>query len=149
LLLTLPGITQAQAGDESAIRAARERFNQAIAQHDTSAMAADWADEVRVISSRGDLVIGRAANLAIFAKQFAARPHLVYRRVPRTVRILDPWDAASEAGEWTGSWTEPGGTVRVSGRYLAQWKREAGRWKLSSEYFVPERCESGSYCRQR
>jgi len=134
-------------GDEAEIRAARERFNQAIARHDFAHLADDWADSIRVITSRGTATVGRAAYRALFARGVGEHPDERYRRTPATVTVLTAWDMATEAGDWQGEWTDRDGPVRVSGRYLAQWRRLDGRWRLAAESFIAERCVGGRYCR--
>lgn len=48
-----------------------------------------------------------------------------------------------------GRWTEPDGTVEITGTYLAQWRKVDGRWLIQSELYVPTQCKGGKYCAQR
>jgi len=140
------GAPGAPTDDAAQIRRLRQASNEAIARHDTAGIGAAFADHVIVVTSRSDRNVGRQANLASFAAQFAARPDVTYRRSPREVRVFAPWGMASEAGEWRGSWTEPDGKVAIAGRYFAKWRRIGGRWLLESETYVPERCTGAAYC---
>jgi ketosteroid isomerase-like protein len=143
------GSAGAQAsGDEGQIRAARERFNLAIARHDLEHLADDWTDSIRVITSRGTATVGRAAYRALFAAGIRRHADERYRRTPGVVTVLPAWDMATESGQWQGDWTDPDGPVRVTGRYLAQWRRLDGRWRLAAESFIAERCAGGRYCRE-
>jgi ketosteroid isomerase-like protein len=128
------------------IRRLRERSNAAIARHDTAGIVAILAPNVMVLSSTSAAAIGRAANGAAFAEQFRTRPDVIYRRTPTEVRMFEPWMMASESGQWTGSWSEPGGRVSVGGSYFAKWRRIDGRWLVESEAYVPERCAGAGYC---
>jgi hypothetical protein len=53
---------------------------------------------------------------------------------------------AAEHGRWTGSWTDPDGTIRLTGSYYAKWRKLDGQWLIESEIFVPETCTGGAYC---
>ncbi len=142
LILALAG-----PGDEAAIRAARARFNQAIAAHDSLRLAGDWSDDIHVISSRGNLATDRAGYLRLLIDQWPASPDVVYDRQPERVVIMAGWNTASEIGRWEGKFTDRDGPVTIRGRYLAQWRRVPGGWKLSAESFVAESCLGGGYCR--
>ncbi len=145
-LAVAPAAAAGQASDADEIRRLRASSNAAIARHDTAGIGATFAEDVVVVTSRSDRSIGRTANLASFARQFAARPDVTYRRTPREVRVFTPWGMASEEGEWSGGWSEPDGKVAIGGRYFAKWRKRGGRWFIESETFVPERCAGSSYC---
>lgn len=147
LALLFAALTIAGPGDPAAIRAARARFNRAIANHDQAHLADDWTDDLRVITSRGRLTTDRAGYLQGWADHFAERPDVRYDRRPERIEIQDAWGTASETGTWTGAFTDADGPVRLSGRYLAQWRRTPAGWKLSAEAFVALTCSGGAYCR--
>jgi ketosteroid isomerase-like protein len=150
LALTSPPAVRAQApagGGEAAIRAARAASNAAIATHDTAGIAAHWLPDVHIVTSTAAQSTGVGANRERMAQQFQRRPDTIYVRTPVQVDVLAPWQVASERGEWTGSWTEPDGTVAIGGTYLAQWRTVGGTWKVQAELYVPTRCTgSASYC---
>lgn len=147
-LAVAPAAVAGQASDADEIRRLRESSNAAIARHDTAGIGATLAEDVIVVTSRSERSIGRAANVASFAAQFAARPDVTYRRTPREVRVYAPWGMASEAGEWSGGWSEPDGKVSIAGRYFAKWRKVGGQWLVESETYVPERCDGSAYCRR-
>lgn len=133
--------------DARTIRARRESSNAAIARHDTAGIGAILAPHALVVSSTSAVSTGRAAMLARFAEQFAARPDVVYRRTAEDVRVFAPWTMAFERGTWTGSWTDADGRISLRGSYAAKWRRIDGTWLVESETYVPESCTGGAYCR--
>lgn len=148
-LVTLCGVWATAAAaqtDAAAIRARRAASNASIARHDTVGVAAILAPDVMVLTSTSAAIVGRDRNVALFARQFATRPDVVYRRTPLDVRVNQTWAMASESGTWTGSWSEPDGKVAIGGRYFAKWRRINGDWLVESETYVPERCTGSSYC---
>ncbi len=138
-----------QSSDEQLIREARARSNAAIAAHDPAAIARLWKDDVHVVRSTGAQVAGREANQQRMAQQFAARPDTIYVRQPSAIDVYLPWMMASERGDWTARWTEPDGTVDMTGTYMAQWRRIDGVWLIQAELYVPTRCAGSRYCSQR
>lgn len=137
---------QSTTGDVAEIRRLRESSNAAIARHDTAGIGAILAPHLIVVSSNSAQSIGRQAMLDRFAQQFASRADVTYRRTPRDVRVFAAWGMASEAGEWTGSWTDPDGKLSLGGRYFAKWRKLDGSWRVESETYVPEFCRGGGYC---
>ncbi|MEO8449699.1 MAG: nuclear transport factor 2 family protein [Gemmatimonadota bacterium] len=146
-VLVIAVFVTAGQGDGTAIRAARDRFNAAIARHDLEALGADWSPSISVVTSRGVTVQGRAAYLELFTNQFRSRSDLIFRRDPGKITVQTPWGMAGESGSWQGRWTDPDGPVRVEGTYLAQWRKAAGTWKLTAELFVQTKCEGGAFCK--
>ncbi len=147
LAVLAPPVLEAQSSsDEQQIRARRESSNAAIARHDTAGIGAALAPNVIVVTSNSVHREGRDANVESFAEQFRTRPDVVYRRTPDAVRVFGPWLMASESGTWTGSWTEAGARIRLTGRYFAKWRKLNGTWSIESETYVPETCTGGAYC---
>jgi ketosteroid isomerase-like protein len=150
LLVCLIAIGSVQVlSDEQLIRAARDRSNAAIARHDLDGIAAEWMDNVHVVSSTSAQTAGKEANRERMAAQFKNRPDTIYIRRAITVETYAPWNVASERGEWTGRWSEPDGALEISGTYQAQWRKVGGRWRIQGELFVPTRCAGSKYCNQR
>jgi uncharacterized protein (TIGR02246 family) len=154
-LLTLPWLLGARVpstpiSDEGEIRDLRARSNAAIARHDAAGVAETFMEDVTVVSSTGSRETGKADNRAAFERIFRDRPDVRYLRQPEGVAVFPAWAVASERGRWTGSWTDTGGEIQISGTYLAQWRKVAGRWLIQAELFVPIVCDStgGSYCRE-
>ena len=136
----------ADGADELQIRAARAHSNQAIAAHDTVALASTWLPEFWLVSSTNAQSAGRDAARARFAQLFAARPDVVFVRTPERVEVNAPWGQAAESGRWTGRWTQTDGVTLVGGPYFAKWRKVDGRWLLLSEVFVQTSCSGSSYC---
>lgn len=130
------------------ITAARARSNAAIAAQDTAAIMREWMPNIHVVSSTSNQTAGAEANAKAMQAQFTRRPDTRWVRTPLRIDVFEPWQVASEAGEWVGTWTDPDGRVRIRGTYLAQWRRADGRWRIQAEVFVPVACEGGAYCAQ-
>ncbi len=133
---------QAAATDESAIRSARSRSNEAIAKHDVAAIAAHWMLDFHVVTSTSAQASGREAYAKRMAETFARRPDTVWVRTPATVEVFAPWAVASERGEWTGRWTEPDGVVEIGGTYLAQWRKADGVWLIQATVDADEHLDT-------
>ena len=146
LVLTLASSALAQSSDESAIRAARDRSNRAIAAHDLDGVASVWLPEFHSVSSTNAQANGRDAARATFAQYFAVRPDVVYLREPTAITVNTAWGQAGESGRWTGSWTQADGVTRVGGIYFAKWKRVGSAWMLLAETFVQTSCSGTRYC---
>jgi ketosteroid isomerase-like protein len=144
LLLPLPLV--AQGPDEGMIRAARTRYNQAIAKHDTAAIAKVLLPNVVQVTSTNAQSTSRDSTLARMAGLFASRPDVVYVRMPERIEANASWGQASEEGTWTGRWTQTDGLTRVGGRYFAKWRKVDGRWLLLAEVFVQTSCSGSTYC---
>lgn len=150
LLVSALSIAAAQPpSDEQQIRSARDRSNLAIAKHDLDGIAAAWLDDVHIVSSTSAQGAGKAANRQRLAAQFKSRPDTIYVRTPVAIDVFEPWNVASERGEWVGTWTEPDGKLEIGGTYQAQWRKIDGRWLIQAELFVPARCKGSKYCRSR
>src|SRR5687767_12642456 len=132
--------------EEAAIRAARASQNRAIAAHDLDAIATTWSMDYVGLSSTNMRVLGRNAKPDDFAKQFAARPNLVWVRTAVSVIVNTAWAHAAESGQWTGEWTVEGETTRVGGIYFAKWEKEDGVWRILGETFVQTSCSGSRYC---
>jgi ketosteroid isomerase-like protein len=140
---TNPAVTST---DSEQIAAARARSNAAIAAHDTAAIAREWMPDIHVVSSTSSQAAGADANAKSMQAAFTRRPDTKWVRTPRTIRVFDAWQVASEEGDWVGTWTDPDGPVRIGGTYLAQWRRVDGHWRIQAEVFVPLTCDGGAYC---
>ena len=123
--------------DEEDIRARRAGSNAAIAAHDVQGLASFWTDDVNTTSSMGRQLCGKPANIAFYSEMLTTRPDTFYLRTPAQVLVMHGWGVAMESGDWYGSWTGPGGPVRVEGRYMAQWRRVEAVWRIHGELYVP------------
>jgi len=132
--------------DEADIRAARESQNSAIAAHDLDAIAKTWSVDYVGVSSTNTRVLGRDAKREDFAKQFAARPNLVFVRTPTSIVVNTAWGHAAESGQWSGEWRLQGETTRIGGLYFAKWQKEDGVWRILAETFVQTSCAGSRYC---
>jgi ketosteroid isomerase-like protein len=138
--------TPTDSADEAMIRAARARYNQAIAAHDTVAVARDWHPDIVQVTSTNARYVGRDVARAHIIQVFASRPDVVYVREPERIDVNTAWGQASESGHWTGRWTQTDGVTRVGGRYFAKWRKVEGRWMVLTEVFVQTSCSGTTYC---
>lgn len=132
--------------EEAAVRAARTIQNRAIAAHDLDAIAAIWSIDYVGVSSANVRVLGRDGKREDFAKQFAARPDVVYVRTPTSITVNTAWAQAGESGRWSGRWTAQDGTTNIGGIYFAKWRKEDGVWRILAETFVQTSCSGTRYC---
>ncbi len=134
------------APDESAIRAARDRSNRAIAAHDLEAAASVWSADYVGVSSGNARALNREEERRQFAELIATRPHVTYLRTPDTIAVNPDWRQAGESGHWSGSWSAAEGETRVAGIYFAKWKKEGSDWRIIAETFVQMSCSGTHYC---
>ena len=132
--------------DEQQIRGARARSNQAIAAHDTVAMASVFLPEYVSVTSTNAQSVSRDSARSRFAQMLKARPDVVFVRTPDSIVVNPQWGQAAEYGTWTGRWTQADGVSVVGGRYFAKWRKAANRWMLLAEVFVQTSCSGSSYC---
>lgn len=133
------------ASADTAVRAAREEFNTAIARRDADAIARLLAPGYHIVTGRSDQSHGVGAEREKWAARFAADPTVIYRRTPREVRVNEGWGLAEETGDWEGSYTVAGEKTRASGVYAAKWQRALdGRWLIQSEVFTTMACEGSA-----
>lgn len=141
-------LTNDSTNHQEAIRQVREASNQAIAAHDTAAIAQTLTPDYRVVTSR-NAESDKDAMLLSLGKDMSIKPDLVYRRTPEEIRVFAPWKMASESGHWSGQWTEANGDkIELTGTYYAKWHQVDGSWKIRAEVFTPLTCTGGSYCDQ-
>lgn len=126
---------------EDLIRAARERFNIAIAEKDVETIQALLAPNYHIVTGRSEQSHGAQEEVKRWARRFHDDPTTVYRRAPRDVTINEEWGMAEELGNWKGNYTVEGILVHVSGVYAAKWQRaEEGEWVLQAELFTTMTC---------
>jgi ketosteroid isomerase-like protein len=141
-----PAAQAGVAADESAIRAARNRSNQAIAAHDLVAAADVWSADYVGVSSGNARALNREDELRQFAELIATRPKVTYLRTPDIISVNRDWRQAGESGHWSGSWSAAEGETRVAGIYFAKWKQEGSGWHIIAETFVQMSCSGTHYC---
>jgi len=125
------------------IRTARERFNQAIADHDVAAIEKMLAPNYHLVTGRSAQFHGVAEERIRWAETFAKDSSVVYRRTPREIKVNEAWGLAEELGDWTGTYTAAGQIVHASGVYAAKWQRAAlsGEWLVQAEVFTTLTCD--------
>ena len=118
---------------ELAIRIRRAGFNRAIAEGDAGAIAGVLAKQAVLVTGSDSMVIaGRAEQLRVWKREFAARERMVYVRTPERIAVSRVEPVALELGRWEGS----GGGLVASGEYSAKWREVGGEWVIEAEVFV-------------
>ena len=125
----------------NAIRAARERFNEAIANHDSESIGALFAPNYHIVTGRSDQFHGADEEPLCWANVFKKDPSVIYHRTPRKIRVNELWGLAEELGNWTGSYSAGQEIVNASGVYSAKWQHaENGEWLIQAEVFTTLEC---------
>jgi ketosteroid isomerase-like protein/quercetin dioxygenase-like cupin family protein len=131
--------------DETAIRAAREAFNAAIAKGDLNGIAAALADDAQLLSGSDSLVYaGKPAQVAVWAQDMKDPNRGIYVRTPDRIEVSPLAPMAFESGHWKGVDTRSA-TDWASGVYSAKWRRTGGKWLIESETYMTTAC-GGTYC---
>jgi ketosteroid isomerase-like protein len=123
------------------IRAARERFNRAIANKDVMAIQTFFAPTYHIVTGRSAQHHGAEEETKRWADVFAQDSTALYRRTPREIRVNEDWGLAEELGNWQGNYTAENILVHASGVYAAKWQRAVnGDWVLQAEVFTTMAC---------
>lgn len=146
LALAITACEQPVSEDEKSIRAVRELSNRAIAAHDTATMLLTLTPDYHVITSRNAESGSALAMAERLIVDMQAKPDLIYVRTPSTIDVFQGWKMAGEYGKWTGSWTEKGEKIQLSGTYYAKWHKVGDQWLVRAEVFTPLSCQGGAYC---
>jgi ketosteroid isomerase-like protein len=127
---------------DQSIRAAREKFNAAIADKDPESIRSLLAPNYHIVTGRSAQNHGIDEETQRWADLFRDDPTAVYRRTPREITINETWGIAEELGNWQGSYTGSGTLMHASGVYTAKWqRRQNGEWGLQVEVFTTLHCE--------
>jgi ketosteroid isomerase-like protein len=123
------------------IRAARERFNVAIANKDIDMLRALFAPIYRIVTGRSSQSHGADEEAARWSEIFRMDSTAVYYRPPREVTLNESWGLVQEMGNWNGRYTVDGTLINASRVYAAKWQRaEDGVWVLQAEVFTTLSC---------
>jgi ketosteroid isomerase-like protein len=126
----------------NAIRKVREKFNDAIANHNAEAMGSFFAPEYHIVTGRSDQFHGAEEEPRRWASVFEKDPKVIYRRTSREIRVNENWGLAEELGDWTGTYSAENGSVSASGVYSAKWQcAESGEWLIQVEVFTTLYCD--------
>ncbi len=124
------------------IRVIRERFNEAIANHNAETIGKFLAPEYHIVTGRSDQFHGADEEPLRWASVFEKDPKVIYRRTSREIRVNENWGLAEELGDWSGSYSAENGIVNASGVYSAKWQRaENGEWLIQVEVFTTLECD--------
>jgi len=119
------------------ITSARERFNTAIAEKDSTTIRTLLAPSYHIVTGRSDQFHGQDEEAQRWADLFISDPTAIYRRTAREIAINEAWGIAEELGNWQGSYTLNDKLVQASGVYSAKWQRtKTNTWVLQAEVFT-------------
>ncbi len=123
------------------IRAARERFNIAIANKNVDMIRTLLAPSYHIVTGRSAQNHDAHEEAIRWSETFRDDATVIYRRTPRKITINQNWGLAQEIGKWQGSYTIGGSPIRASGIYAAKWQRaENSEWLLQVEVFTTLHC---------
>jgi ketosteroid isomerase-like protein len=124
------------------IRAARVRFNQAIAEKDVETIRSLLASTYHIVTGRSTQNHGADEEAKRWADVFQQDSTAIYVRTPREFHINESWGLAEELGNWKGNYTADHMLVSASGVYAAKWQRALdGQWVLQVEVFTTMQCD--------
>ena len=124
------------------IRAARERFNKAIADRDVEAIRSVLAPTYHIVTGRSAQNHGADEEAKRWADVFRQDSTAIYVRTPREFHINESWGLAEELGNWNGNYSAENELVSASGVYAAKWQRTMeGEWVLQVEVFTTMQCD--------
>ena len=146
LLVEVKGAASpAASSDATAIRAAREAFNTAIASGDLNAIASVLADNAQIVTGAESLVFsGKAGEMKLWTEDLAAPSRGIYVRTPDKIELSPVAPMAFETGHWKGVDSKSAADW-ASGIYSAKWRRTGGKWLVESETYMTTAC-GGKYC---
>ena len=134
-------VASPRSGADAHIRAARVRFNAAIAHQDVAAIGGFLAPSYHIVTGRSAQSHGAATEVDAWRETFLADPGFVCERTTTEIAVNDGWALAKELGHWVCNYQAAGEPVRSHGVYAAKWQRaENGSWLLQAEVFTTLEC---------
>jgi ketosteroid isomerase-like protein len=130
------------ASPDTALRAARARFNHALETQSLEELDGLFAPGYELISGRGDRVQGAEAHREMWRETFELDPTFNCQRTPDEFTVNTDWGLARETGHWLCTQTVEGTPAQYSGVYAAKWQTTANSdWVLQSEVFTTLSCD--------
>ena len=126
---------------EDLIRAAREKFNIAIAEKDIPTIRSLLAPSYHIVTGRSEQSYGADEEAVRWTRMFQTDSTRAYRRTPLDITINEEWGLAKELVNWKGTYTSNDTLVHISGVYAAKWQRATnGEWVIQAEMFTTVTC---------
>jgi uncharacterized protein (TIGR02246 family) len=129
-----PGQFEGNTPEATVVREIDGAFVKAYNARDAKAIAAQFAEDGRIVGPDGSITQGRAAIERRYREAFESDPDAKIEVTSQSVRLLAP-DVALEEGR---SAIRSGDATTKSGRYHALYVRRDGRWLQSSLYDFPD-----------
>ena len=114
--------------DEQGVRAAAQRYREALDRGDGAALAAMWTADGDIVNDQGEVLQGRA-TVAATSKPVAGGPQPSFRVDDTSLRFLSDTVALEDG---TVAVSLPGLARPLRGRFSATWVREADGWKIAA-----------------
>jgi uncharacterized protein (TIGR02246 family) len=116
------------------IRELSQRWNQAIAARDSSALAAFYADDAVLQAPNMAPVTGRR-NIESWWGSTIVFPNMSLTFAASQVSVARSGDLAYQRGTYRMSVETPQGPVSDAGKTLLVWKKEKGEWKVAVDMY--------------
>jgi uncharacterized protein (TIGR02246 family) len=114
--------------DEQGLRAAAQRYREALDRGDGKALAALWTADGDIVDEQGTVLGGRT-TVAATVPPAADAPRPAFRITDTKLRFLTDAVALEDG---TVEVSVPGLTRPLMGRFSATWVREADGWKIAA-----------------
>lgn len=119
---------------EDSIRAVNARFERAVLEGDSVAVADLYTDDGVLLAPGAPRVEGRAGIRTAFGSMIAGMRE--FDLETDRVEVTDSGETAWEIGSYALVLETPdGGTIRDEGKYLVVWERVDGTWRLAADMF--------------
>lgn len=119
---------EATGRDEQGLRAAAQRYREALDRGDGKALAALWTADGDIVDEQGNVLGGRT-TVAATVPPAADAPRPAFRVNDTKLRFLTDAVAVEDG---TVEVSVPGLTRPLKGRFSATWVREADGWKITA-----------------
>jgi len=114
--------------EEKAIRSATDRFNEAIASHNDSAIGAIYTADATLMPPNEPAVVGTAKIREYWAGLWPLNAKLDIK--PTRIHVSADGQHAIDMGSWTFEMPGAQGPVKDQGKYLVHWRKENGTWNV-------------------
>ena len=122
------------AGDEQAIRAQVDRWQQLVKAKDASGISEIYAEDGAVMPPNAPIGKGRAAIQETWASMMRA-PGFDLTINPEQILISSSGDMALDRGNYTLTVAPAGTTQTDTGKYVVVWRKIGGDWKAAADIF--------------
>ena len=130
------------AGDEQAIRAQVDHWQQLVKAKDAAAIAGLYTEDGAVMPPNAPIGKGRPAIQQTWASMMAT-PGFDLAIAPEQILISSSGDLALDRGTYTLKVAPSGTTQTDTGKYVVVWRKVGGDWKAAADIFNSDLPASG------